>query len=228
MHLPDRVPYQEESMQYRDRTEAGQLLGIVLFGSARRPDTLVLGLPRGGVPVAAAIARVLGAPLDVLVVRKLGVPGREELAFGAVAWGGAPLLNPAIIEGFALSSKVVAAVTRREAHAVRRLAQRYRGDRPAPTLRGRTVILVDDGIATGASMRAAIAVARVQQPRRLVVAVPVAPQEVYEQMQREVDDVVCLQRPVCFGSVGQWYTDFAPVTNGEVARALGQGDGEHP
>src|SRR5438105_6479731 len=162
---------------FRDRTEAGRLLAAKLTAYANRPDVIVLALPRGGVPVAYEVARALNAPLDVFLVRKLGVPGYEELAMGAVATGGVRVLNDEIVNGLRIRDDVVDAVTAWQQQELARREQLYRGDRPAPDVRGRTVILVDDGLATGATMHAAIAALRRQQPARIVVAVPTAPPE---------------------------------------------------
>src|SRR5437899_5686506 len=180
---------------FRDRSEAGRLLAEKLTAYADRPDVLVLALPRGGVPVAYEVARALRAPLDVFIVRKLGVPGYEELAMGAVATGGVRVLNDQVVNGLRIPDYVVDAVTTWEQQELARREQLYRGDRPAPDVRGRTVILVDDGLATGATMHAAIAALRRQQPARIVAAVPTAPPEMCEALRAEVDDVICAITP---------------------------------
>jgi predicted phosphoribosyltransferase len=206
--------------RFRDRHEAGRRLADKLSAYAKRPDVLVLALPRGGVPVAYEVARALQAPLDVFLVRKLGVPGYEELAMGAVATGGVRVLNDEIVNGLRIPDYVVDAVTVWEQQELARREQLYRGDRPAPDVRGRTVILVDDGLATGATMHAAIAALRRQQPARIVVAVPTAPPEMCEALRAEVDDVICAITPQPFRSVGLWYEDFSPTTDEEVRELL--------
>ena len=206
--------------RFRDRHEAGRRLADKLVAYAKRPDVLVLALPRGGVPVAYEVARSLQAPLDVFLVRKLGVPGYEELAMGAVATGGVRVLNDEIVNGLRIPDDVVEAVTAWQQQELARREQLYRGDRPAPDVRGRTVILVDDGLATGATMHAAIAALRRQQPARIVVAVPTAPPEMCEALRAEVDDVICAITPQPFRSVGLWYEDFSPTTDEEVRELL--------
>ncbi len=184
------------------------------------PDVLVLALPRGGVPVAYEVARALGAPLDVFVVRKLGVPGHEELAMGAVATGGVRVLNEDVVRGLRIPDPVIDAVTAVEREELERRERLYRGDRPSPDVRGRTVILVDDGLATGATMHAAIKALRQQQPARIVVAVPTAAPETCAALRREVDDVVCAITPEPFYSVGLWYEDFSQTSDEEVRELL--------
>ena len=206
--------------RFRDRHEAGRRLADKLVAYAKRPDVLVLALPRGGVPVAYEVAQSLQAPLDVFLVRKLGVPGYEELAMGAVATGGVRVLNDEIVNGLRIPDDVVDAVTAWQRQELARREQLYRGDRPAPDVRGRTVILVDDGLATGATMHAAIAALRRQQPARIVVAVPTAPPEMCEALRAEVDDVICAITPQPFRSVGLWYEDFSPTTDEEVRELL--------
>jgi len=204
---------------FRDRIEAGRRLAEKLAGYANRPDVLVLALPRGGVPVAAEVARALNAPLDVFLVRKLGLPGQEEFAMGAVATGGVRVLNEPLIHAFGISDAVVERVVAREEQELARRERLYRGDRPPADVRGRTVILVDDGLATGATMLAAIKALRQQQPARIVVAVPTAAPETCDALRAEVDDVVCAVTPEPFYSVGLWYEDFSQTTDDEV-RAL--------
>jgi putative phosphoribosyl transferase len=208
--------------RFDDRRQAGRELGARLAGLAglAGADVIVLGLPRGGVPVAFEVARALGAPLDVCVVRKLGLPGHEELAMGAVASGGEVVLEPRVVRVHRVSRAVlerVAAVERRELER-RELA--YRGSRPPPTVEGRTVVLVDDGLATGSTMRAAARSVRASRPARLVVAVPVSPRETLEEIRSEVDDVVCLETPEPFLAVGAWYRDFTPTGDEEVSSLL--------
>ena len=219
--MPD-PPRPPAAAAYRDRADAGARLVAAFDASwAGRPDTIVLGLARGGVPVAYEMARALGAPLDVFVVRKLGVPGHEELAFGALASGGLRVLNEDLAAK--LPAAVVAEVTAREAAALGEREAAYRGDRPPLDLRGRTVILVDDGLATGASMRAAVGAVRAQGPAEVVVAVPVGAATTCELLRTEADLVVCPLTPRHFIAVGSWYGDFSPTTDDEVRRLLTAG-----
>jgi len=206
--------------RFRDRREAGQVLADRLTAYAGRPDVLVLALPRGGVPVAYEVARALGAPLDVFLVRKLGVPGQEELAMGAVATGGVRVLNEQVVGALGIPPSVIEAVAAWQQQELVRRERLYRGDRPPPDVRGRTVILVDDGLATGSTMRAALAALRRQQPARLVVAVPTAAPETCDELRAEADDVVCATTPEPFDSVGLWYEDFSQTTDGEVRELL--------
>lgn len=200
----------------RDRREAGRLLATQLRSYAGRPDVLVLALPRGGVPVAYEVARALGAPLDVFLVRKLGVPGHEELAMGAVASGGVRVLNEQVTGPLQIPDAVIDAVTQRELQELARRERLYRGDRPPPDVRRRTVILVDDGLATGSTMLAAIRALRQLQPARIVVAAPVASRDTCEQLSLEADEVVCAITPEPFHAVGLWYEDFSQTTDEEV------------
>ena len=205
---------------FRDRREAGRLLAAKLTGYANRPDVIVLALPRGGVPVADEVARALGAPLDVFVVRKLGVPGSEELAMGAVATGGVRVLNDQLVNRLGIPDHLIDAVAVREGQELARRERLYRGGRPLLDVRDRTVILVDDGLATGATMHAAIAALRQLHPARIVVAVPTASPETCEEMRAEVDDVICAITPEPFQAVGRWYQDFAQTTDEEVQDLL--------
>jgi putative phosphoribosyl transferase len=205
---------------FRDRHEAGRLLAAKLAGYANRPDVIVLALPRGGVPVAYEVASALDLPLDVFVVRKLGIPGYEELAMGAVATGGVRVLNDQLVTRLGIPEHMIEAVTAREQQELARREHLYRGGRPLPDLRGRTGILVDDGLATGATMHAAIAALRQLQPARIVVAVPTASPETCEEMRAEVDDVICAITPEPFHAVGLWYQDFSQTTDEEVRDLL--------
>jgi predicted phosphoribosyltransferase len=205
---------------FRDRREAGRLLAAKLTAYANRPDVIVLALPRGGVPVADEVARALGAPLDVFVVRKLGVPGSEELAMGAVATGGVRVLNDQLVNRLGIPDHLIDAVAVREGQELARRERLYRGGRPLLDVRDRTVILVDDGLATGATMHAAIAALRQLYPARIVVAVPTASPETCEEMRAEVDDVICAITPEPFQAVGRWYQDFAQTTDEEVQDLL--------
>ena len=206
--------------QFRDRREAGRLLAAELARYANRDDVVVLGLPRGGVPVAFEVALSLNAPLDVFVVRKLGVPGYRELAMGAIATGGVRVLNREVIDGLGISQFAVDAVAAEEFRELARREEAYRGHDRAPLLRDKTVILVDDGIATGSTMRAALEAIRKQKPARLVVAVPTAARETCLDLRPQVEDMVVLMIPENFQAVGQWYNDFSQTTDGEVTRFL--------
>jgi predicted phosphoribosyltransferase len=212
---------------YADRREAGRMLGRYLGIYAARPDVLVLGLPRGGVPVAFEVARALDAPLDVFIVRKLGVPGHEELAMGAIASGGARVLNYDVVDELEIPDGVVDEVAVREERELRRREELFRGARPALEVAGRVVILVDDGLATGSSMRAAILSLLQLAPERIVVAVPVAPRETAARLAREVDELVCPVLPEVFFAVGSWYADFTQTEDEEVRRLLGERRHEH-
>jgi predicted phosphoribosyltransferase len=211
---------------FRDRSEAGQLLAQELSAYAGREDVIVLALPRGGVPVAFEVARAIHAPLDVFVVRKLGVPGHEELAMGAIASGGTLVTEPNVIEDLAIPPDVVADVAAREEQERLRREREYRGDRPEADVRGRTAILVDDGLATGSTMRAAVAALRKLQPARIVVAVPVAAASACAELAPEVDDIVCTRTPEPFYSVGQWYGEFSQTTDEEVRELLARAERE--
>lgn len=205
--------------QFHDRREAGRHLVGALRISAGVP-LCVLALPRGGVPVAYEVALALRAPLDVFVVRKLGVPGHEELAMGAIAQGGARVLNQDVIDGLGIPPGIVEQVAVAEGAELTRRARLYRGDAPAPDLRGRTVLLVDDGLATGATMAAAVQGVRVQNPERIVVAVPVASREAMQALRQVADECVSVLTPRMFGGVGQWYQDFSQTSDAEVGALL--------
>lgn len=203
-----------------DRTEAGLSLAQSLKHYQHRSDVIVLGLPRGGVPVAYEIAKSLRAPLDVLLVRKLGVPGHEEFAMGAIASGGICMLLPEVIQAHDIDDDDVAEILSREELELKRRERTYRQSRPWPNLRDKCVILVDDGLATGATMRAAIASVRDQYPRKIVVAVPVAPKETADALAHAVDEAVFLSVPAPFLAVGLWYQRFGQTSDGEVLRLL--------
>lgn len=205
---------------FKNRREAGQRLALQLEQYAGRDDIIVLALPRGGVPVAYEIAQSLRAPLDVLVVRKLGVPGQEELAMGAIAGGGIRVLHDAVIQAVGLPPTVIDQVTHDEERELHRREEAYRGTRPALPVEDRVVILVDDGLATGSTMRAAIAAIRQRRPALIIVAVPVAPQETCEGLRDEADEVYCVVTPSIFFGVGQWYEDFSQTTDEEVRSLL--------
>ncbi len=205
---------------YLDRTDAGRQLAEKLRSYAGRPDTIVLALPRGGVPVGFEVARALGMPLDVFVVRKLGVPGHEELAMGAIASGGVRILNESVVRGLRIPEETIEAVTARESIELERRELDYRDGRAARALRGVTCILVDDGLATGSTMRAAVEALRRQEACRIVVAVPIASREVCEDFAREVDEIVCAETPVNLYAVGEWYIDFSQVSDVQVRELL--------
>jgi putative phosphoribosyl transferase len=178
-------------------------------------------LPRGGVPVGFQIAQALHGDLDVFLVRKLGLPGQEELALGAIASGGVRVLNEDLIEELQVPGRLIDEITAREEHELKRREELYRGGRPAASARGRTIVLADDGLATGASMKAAVAALRSQGPKRVIVAVPVAAREIFDEFRRHVGEIVCLHAPKHFTSVGVWYEDFSQVTDNDVQRLLG-------
>lgn len=208
------------NLRFRDRTEAGRLLATRLMEYANRPDVIVLALPRGGVPVGYEIAQALNISLDVCLVRKLGAPGQEELAMGAIAPGGVMVLNNDVLRNLRISRQMLLEVATQEKQELERRTQAYRGDRPLPEIRNRVVILVDDGIATSATLRAAITVLQRQQPQKIIVAVPVAPATVCQSLRRLVQEVVCLSTPDPLSSIGMWYQDFSQTTDEEVCRLL--------
>jgi predicted phosphoribosyltransferase len=217
-----------QTTRFRDRREAGQRLATELTRYANQEGVTVLALPRGGVPVAYEVARKLNAPLDVFLVRKLGVPGQEELAMGAIASGGVRVLNRDVVALAGVTENVIEAVAAREGRELERRERLYRRGRPALPLTGQIVILVDDGLATGASMRAAVRAVQSQRPARIVVAVPTAPPDTCESLGGEVDEVICVLRPDRFRSVGAWYDDFSQTTDGEVQQLLDDASRERP
>jgi predicted phosphoribosyltransferase len=204
---------------FLDRTDAGRRLAQELQEYTGDPNLLVLALPRGGVPVAYEVARALGAPLDIFLVRKLGLPGQPELAMGAIATGGVRVLNEQVVHSVNIDERTIDAVTAIEQEELERRASAYRGERPAPDVRGRTIILIDDGLATGATMRVAIKALRPQGPEEIVVAVPLGAPETCAEFEAIVDDVVCVATPEPFLGIGAWYDDFPQMTDDEV-RAL--------
>src|ERR1051325_6549007 len=204
---------------FPNRAEAGRLLAVKLSKYSGRDDVIVLGLPRGGVPVAYEVAQALRVPLDVFIVRKLGVPGFEELAAGAIASGGVRVLNPDVLNALPNAEEIVDAVTQREIAELERREQEYRDNRPAPELREKTVILIDDGLATGATMRAAVKALRQRGAAEIVVAVPVGPPDTCREFEDVADEVVCASAPESFQAVGQYYEDFSQTSDDEV-RAL--------
>ena len=205
---------------FRDRQDAGIQLAARLLRYAGDPKVLVLGLPRGGVPVAYQVARRLDAPLDVFVVRKLGVPGHRELAMGAIATGGVRVLNPEVVTALRINEPVIAAVATQEQIELERQERVYRGNVPFPGLAGRIVIVVDDGLATGSTMRAAVRALRQMQPARIVVAAPVAAAETCRSLAAEADEVVCVSTPELFHAVSMWYQEFSQTTDEEVRSLL--------
>ena len=198
---------------FRNRRDAGRMLAQELLHYANRSDVIVLALPRGGVPVAYEVALALNVPLNIFIVRKLGLPGQEELAIGAIASGGIRVLNEDILRLLHIPEEVIDRVAQRELKELQRREQLYRGDNPPPQVEGKTVILIDDGLATGASMRAAIAGLRAQHPARIVIAVPTAAPETCEAFKAEVDEVICAITPEPFLGVGRWYEDFSQTTD---------------
>jgi|SRR5579884_640214 len=207
--------------RFRDRLEAGRLLGQELARTLRdRRNVIVLGLPRGGVPVAAAVAKALDAPLDVFIVRKLGVPGHEELAMGAIASGGVRVLNQDVLRYLPQSESAIEKVAAREEQELVRRERSYRGSRPALDVRDKTVIVVDDGLATGSTMRAAVEALRKMQPHAVIVAVPVAAKQTCDEFRRDGINVICLRTPEPFEAVGLWYDDFSQTSDEEVQELL--------
>ena len=211
-----------ESAFFSDRADAGRRLAKKLASYVDKPNTVVLGLPRGGIPVAFEVAQALKAPLDVFIVRKLGLPNRRELAIGAIAGGGVFILNEPVIELYGVSDDVINSVAAKERLELDRQEKLYRAERAPVQAAARTVILVDDGLATGSTMRAAVAALRVQKPRRIVVAVPVASPAAYAELRTEADETICLITPDPLQTVGIWYEDFSQVNDDEVRKLLGR------
>lgn len=215
IHIEDK-----EKALFRGRRDAGKKLAQRLLKYAGREDVIVLALPRGGVPVAYEVASALKSPLNIFIVRKLGWPGHEEMAIGAIASGGVRVLNEDIVRHLNIPDTVIEAVAQRELRELERREQAYRGDRPPPELKSRTVILIDDGLATGASMRAAIVGVRAHSPAAIVVAVPTAALETCEALEPEVDQIICATTPEPFYGVSKWYADFSQTTDEEVRLLL--------
>ncbi len=209
-----------QDLPFRDRVQAGQFLSRKLKVYADRTDVIVLALPRGGVPVALEVARLLHAPLDVFLVRKLGTPGQEELAMGAIASGGIRVLNDEVVESLHVPEHVIDLVTARESRELARRERLYREGRPPLDVTDRTVILVDDGLATGSTMRAAVAALRQAKPKRIVIAVPLAAAPTCRDLRREVEELVCLHTPEPFYSVGFWYEDFSQTSDDDIREML--------
>lgn len=217
--------YLDQQQPFRDRRHAGVELAARLGHFGDRNDVVVLALPRGGVPIAYEVARALGAPLDVFLVRKLGVPGHRELAMGAIASGGVRVLNDDVIAWYRIPEAVIDAAAREEQAELDRREATYRHGRPPVELRNRVVLLVDDGLATGSTMKAAVQAVQAHGPSRIVVAVPVGSPEVCRQLRDVADEVVCAQEPAHFAAVGQWYRDFSQTTDQEVGDLLEAGSG---
>lgn len=208
------------NLPFADRSDAGRHLATALMHYRDREDVVVLGLPRGGVPVAYEVARALDAPLDALVVRKLGVPGQEELALGAVASGGLCVLNHDVVNMAGIGEAVIQDIIEEQLREIRRREDLYRGKRAIPDLAGRCVILIDDGLATGATMRAAVELVREKGPSLIVVAIPVGATPTVQSLRAEADEVICLAEPTFFRSVGQWYADFSQTSDDQVRELL--------
>lgn len=207
-------------LPFENRIQAGRLLAQALAKYANRPDVIVLALPRGGVPVGFEVAQTIGASLDIMLVRKLGTPGHEELAMGAIASGGVSVLNSDLIARLHIGPELIEAATKIEQQELERRERAYRGDHPSPVVQNRHVILVDDGLATGASMRAAVAALKQRHPASIVVAIPVAPPDTVEMLREEADKVICLAMPEPFLAVGRWYEDFSQTSDEEVKSLL--------
>lgn len=214
----------EGSQIFRDRTQAGRLLASQLVRFVNRPNLLILALPRGGVPVAFEIACALHAPLDVFLVRKLGVPGQEELAMGAIASGNVRILQPEVVSGLGIPPSVIETVTAEKMRELARRERAIRGDRPNPQIRNREIILVDDGLATGSTVYAAVASLKQQHPQSIIVAVPVAARKACEEFRSAVDEIICLRTPEPFLAVGLWYEMFPQLTDEEVREFLKKAD----
>jgi putative phosphoribosyl transferase len=207
-------------LPFEDRTQAGRLLGEALADYAKRSDVVVLALPRGGVPVGFEVARMIDAPLDIMLVRKLGTPGQEELAMGAIASGGVCVLNPDIVAVIDISQEAIEDVAATERQELERRERAYRGNKPPPAVENHCIILVDDGLATGASMLAAVSALRQRKPASIVVAIPVAPPDTVQRLKQEADEVVCLATPEPFSAVGRWYREFSQTSDDEVKSLL--------
>ena len=219
--MSNMIPIKEtKTALFKDRRGAGRKLAQKLKDYAGRKDRIVLALPRGGVPVAYEVAKALNVPMDIFIVRKLGWPGHEEMAIGAIASGGVRVLNQDIVQYLNIPEALIDAVAQRELRELERREHAYRGDRPPLDVKNRTVIIIDDGLATGASMRAAVAGVRAHQPARIVIAVPTAAPETCESLKHEVDEVICATTPEPFYGVGRWYEDFSQTTDEEVRTLL--------
>ncbi|WAK01279.1 phosphoribosyltransferase [Methylobacter sp. YRD-M1] len=207
-------------LPFEDRAYAGRLLGQALAKYANRPDVIVLALPRGGVPVGFEAAQAINASLDIMLVRKLGTPGHEELAMGAIASGGITVFNTELVSRLHIGPELIEAAIKKEQQELERREQAYRGNHPPPVVENRHVILVDDGLATGASMRAAVAALKQRNPASIIVAIPVAPPDTVEVLKEEADEVICLAMPEPFSAVGRWYRDFSQTSDEDVKSLL--------
>ena len=208
--------------RFYNRVEAGRILAEKLSGYADRPDVLVLGLPRGGVPVAAEVAKALNAPLDILLVRKLGVPGNEELAMGAIAAGGIRIVNAEVADSMRIADDVMDKVAAREQRELERREQAYRGNLPPPDVHGKTIIVIDDGVATGSTMLAAVAALRILNAGRIIAAVPTIAAATMREIRNAADEIVAVIVPEDFRGVGEWYDDFSQTTDDDVRQILAQ------
>jgi putative phosphoribosyl transferase len=215
-----REVFMNELSRFKNRTQAGELLAEQLMRYAGRKDVIVLALPRGGVPVGYAVAHKLGVPLDILLVRKLGLPGQEEFAIGAIASGGSRFLQEDVMAAYRIPDSVINKVTQRETIELERRERLYRADRPALAWKERVLILVDDGLATGSTMKVAVLAARKADPAHIIVAVPVAPQETIDKLEPDVDELICLKTPAPFFAVGAWYEKFDQTSDDDVIRLL--------
>ena len=215
-----REVFMNELSRFKNRTQAGELLAEQLMRYAGRKDVIVLALPRGGVPVGYAVAHKLGVPLDILLVRKLGLPGQEEFAIGAIASGGSRFLQEDVMAAYRIPDSVINKVTQRETIELERRERLYRADRPAWAWKERVLILVDDGLATGSTMKVAVLAARKADPAHIIVAVPVAPQETIDKLEPDVDELICLKTPAPFFAVGAWYEKFDQTSDDDVIRLL--------
>ena len=213
-------PTMRTEARFADRAEAGRELASALREYRGRDDVVVLALPRGGVPVGFEVARELGVPLDVFVVRKLGLPAQPELAMGAIASGGVQVLNQEVVQTLGVPASTIEEVAAREQEELDRREQLYRGDRPGHSVEGKTIILVDDGVATGSTMRAAVKAVRMQHPGEIVVAIPVAPPETCEALRKDADRVVCIRTPEPFLALGAWYASFVQTPDAEIQDLL--------
>jgi len=220
LYLKNSVPLEKMMAYFTDRIHAGQLLAKKLKAYANKPDTLLLGLPRGGVPVAFEVAKILHLPLDCIIVRKLGLPGHEELAMGAISIEGITVFNDEIVKTYGISPRFIKSLIKQKKEEIALRNQLYRNNNPLPDITGKVIILIDDGLATGATMRAGISVVRTLKPKTLIVAIPVSPSDTCAELTKEVDKMICLKTPEPFYGVGLWYDNFAQTSDKEVQKLL--------